>query len=316
MKYFLGSIALITCMCAQAAVYDLPEEGDVIGEIRTVQARENDTLSAIARRYGIGYRELTQANPEVDPWLPGDDTEIVLPTRYILPDAPREGMVLNLSEMRLYFFPPEGTEYAGKVFTFPLGIGREGWSTPLGRTSVVRTASDPAWYPPESIRKEHEEKGDPLPRVVQPGPENPLGEYALYLGMSGYLIHGTNKPAGIGMRVSHGCLRLYPEDIASLYAVTGKGTPVRIVEQPYKRGWSGDRLHLEVHARTAADPSGIPTDNATHMVKKVIAATKDTPDYPVRWDTAERQVSQSQGMPVAIGPQRVTRTAARESDGT
>jgi len=311
MKYLLTPIALLLCACAHAAVYDAPQNGDVIGEVRRIQASADDTLSAIARRYDVGYRELTQANPNVDPWLPGDGTEIVLPTQYVLPEGPREGM-----EMRLYYFPPAESDYAGKVFTYPLGIGREGWATPLGRTRIVRTAAEPTWYPPESIRQEHEEKGDPLPRVVEPGPENPLGEYALYLGMSGYLIHGTNKPAGIGMRVSHGCIRLYPEDIAALYAVAGKGTSVRIVEQPYKLGWHGERLHLEAHPSTADGDARAEIENATRMVEKVIAATKDAPDYPVDWDAAERLAQQSRGVPVAIGPARVTRTAARDTPPT
>lgn len=290
---------------AIAAVYEMPAEGnDVIGELREITVREQDTLVNVARRHNLGYRELRLANPDVDPWLPGEGTVVRLPTRFVLPDAPREGIVLNISEMRLYYFPPAGSSYAGKVVTYPLGIGREGWDTPLGATRIVRTAARPTWYPPESIREEHAKYGDILPRVVPPGPDNPLGEYALYLGFPTYLIHGTNKPAGIGMRVSSGCIRLYPEDIAALYSMAGAGTPVRIIDQPYKAGWLDGTLYIEAHPPDASGRERV--SSYTPLVRILIAATRERPDFPVDWDGAQNAAEIADGVPVAVGsePQR------------
>jgi len=233
---------------AQAAVFPLPPPGsDLVGEVITVRARAEDTLLDIARRHDLGYNEIIAANPGVDPWLPEPGREIVVPARFVLPSAPREGIVINLAEMRLYYFPPPQRDGAGVVMTFPIGIGREGWGTPLGKTRIVEKKRDPAWVVPESIRRERAAQGDPLPPVVPPGPDNPLGRFALRLGMPGYLIHGTNKPFGVGRRISHGCIRMYPEDIEVLFEEVEPGTPVRIVDQPYKLGREGNALYLEAH---------------------------------------------------------------------
>lgn len=304
------AIALLALACcpAGAAVYEAPGPGDdLIGEVTRIRADHEDTLSALARRYNLGYRELRLANPDVDPWLPGEGTEIVLPTQHVLPDAPREGLVLNLAEMRLFYYPPAGSRYAGKVITYPLGIGREGWSTPLGTTRVTRTKAHPDWVPPESIRKEHAEAGDPLPDVVPAGPDNPLGQYALYLGFPSYLIHGTNKPSGIGMRVSHGCIRLYPEDISALYSMVDAGTPVRIVNQPYKVGWHRDRLFLEAHPPDANGEEQV--RSYTPLVKSVIQATRERPDYPVDWQRAQDQGTEASGVPLSIAGNRQANAA-------
>jgi len=228
----------------------LPEDGDLVGEIQLIRARASDTFVDIARSYGLGFDELVAANPAVDPWLPGAGTSVVLPTRFVLPAAPRRGLVLNVAARRLFWFPPGEP---GVVETFPVGIGREGWPTPTGVTTVVSKARDPVWFVPASIRREHAAAGDPLPPRVPPGPDNPLGHRVLGLGLPGYLIHGTNKPAGVGMRVSHGCVRLFPEDIEDLFDAVPVGTPVRIVNQPYLVGWDGADLLLEAHAPLAED---------------------------------------------------------------
>jgi L,D-transpeptidase ErfK/SrfK len=197
--------------------------------------------------FSLGYEEMTRANPDVDIWLPGAGADVLLPTQFILPEAPRDGLVLNVAAMRLYYFAPGDEDGQNTLYTHPIGIGRVGWATPLGTTRITAKVKDPAWYVPASIRKEHAEAGDPLPAVVPPGPDNPLGAHSLRLAMPSYLIHGTNKPAGVGLRVSHGCIRLYPEDIASLYELVPTGTPVHIVEQPYLAGWHGDRLMFSAH---------------------------------------------------------------------
>jgi L,D-transpeptidase ErfK/SrfK len=178
---------------------------------------------------------------------------VVLPTRFLLPDAPREGIVLNIAAKRLFYYPPAVDGEPRVVETYPIGVGREDWATPTGATTVVARTRDPVWFVPASIRKEHEEMGDPLPAQVPPGPDNPLGSRVLQLGLPGYLIHGTNKPAGVGMRVSHGCVRLYPEDIEVLYDQVPVGTPVAIVNQPMLLGRSGNDLLLEAHTPLAED---------------------------------------------------------------
>jgi L,D-transpeptidase ErfK/SrfK len=227
--------------------FALADGQDVVGELQVTRAREEDTFVEFARTYGLGFDELRQANPDVDPWLPGEGTPVVLPTRFVLPDAPREGIVLNVAAKRLYYFPPAADGEQRVVETYPIGIGRAGWATPTGETTVVGRARDPVWFVPTSIRREHAEMGDPLPAQVPPGPDNPLGSRVLQLGLPGYLIHGTNKPAGVGMRVSHGCVRLYPEDIEWLYDRVPDGVPVRIVNQPILFGRVGNDLLLEVH---------------------------------------------------------------------
>ncbi len=217
-----------------------------------------DTLLDIARRYDIGQEQIIRANPDVDRWLPGDGTRVIIPTRYILPAAPREGLVLNVPEMRLYYYPKPKPGETPVVKTFPVGIGRQDWGTPLGLTKIVGKVKDPTWTPPASIRKEHEENGDPLPAVVPAGPNNPLGQYAMRLAIGGgsYLIHGTNKAFGVGMRASHGCIRMMPEDIEYLFQQTPVGTPVRIVSETAKVGWFGGKLYLEIHEPLEEDRVG------------------------------------------------------------
>jgi L,D-transpeptidase ErfK/SrfK len=211
--------------------YD-PKTTGVVGTLQATIARHEDTLSDIARRFNLGYDEVVNANPGVDPWLPGEGRRIVLPTQFVLPDAPHEGLVVNLAALRLYYFPKAGKDEPREVITYPIGIGMVGWATPTGTTKIVSKRTDPYWTPPNSVRKEHAAEGDILPPRVPPGPENPLGAFAMNLGWPSYLMHGTNKPAGVGMRASHGCIRLYPEDIATLFETIPIGTKVTVVNQP------------------------------------------------------------------------------------
>ncbi len=245
---------------------------EVIGRIQVIIARHEDTLPELAKRFNLGYEEIVAANPGVDPWLPQEGTPIVLPTRFVLPDTEREGVVLNVASMRLFYYPKPAKGEQGVVITHPVGIGRQGWATPLGRTKVVAKAEKPTWYVPASVRREHAAKGDPLPAVVPPGPDNPLGEHALRLDMPSYLIHGTNKPFGIGMRVSHGCIRMYPHDIAALYPEIPVGTKVQIVNQPYLMGWSGDGLELEIHEPLVEDVERFGSQYLDELVAQRAAA--------------------------------------------
>lgn len=224
--------------------FTLADEQSMVGELAVVPAGNDDTLSDLARHFGLGYNDIALANPAVDPWIVAEQQPLLLPLQFILPEAPRKGIVLNLANMRMFYFPKQ---QPGNVKTYPVGIGRDGWDTPLGSTQIVAKKANPDWTVPESIHREHQALGDPLPAVIHSGPDNPLGAYAMPLGIGNYLIHGTNKPYGIGMQVSHGCIQMYPEDIETLFHKVDVGTPVRIVHQPYLAAWHDENLYLEVH---------------------------------------------------------------------
>ncbi len=254
MKAFLGfSILIAISLTAFGLTYPLPknQQDSLISkgaeQSTKTTAAEEDTLLDIARRFDLGQNEILLANPKVDRWLPGKGTEVYIPDSRLLPDTPREGLVLNLPEYRLYYFPSNEDEQATEVATYPISIGRQDWDTPLGITEIIEKKENPTWTPPESIKKEHAAQGEILPDVVPAGANNPLGLFALRLGTPGYLIHSTNKPYGVGMRVSHGCIRMYPEDIARLFPKIPVGTPVYIVNQPLKVGWSNNILYIEIY---------------------------------------------------------------------
>ena len=227
-------------------VLESPQQS-VVGSPQIVYASAENTLSDLAREYGLGYDEIVAANPDVDPWLPGDRRPVLLPTQFVVPDVPREGIVLNIASKRLFYFSRAAEGEPQTVMTYPIGIGRVGWETPLGATEVVSKATNPHWFVPASVRREHAELGNPLPSVVPPGPDNPLGAYVLKLEMPGYLIHGTNQPYGVGMRVSHGCVRLYPENIELLFSLVDVGEPVQIINEPYLLGRHNGELYFEAH---------------------------------------------------------------------
>jgi L,D-transpeptidase ErfK/SrfK len=237
-------------LIGHTAVYAPPPPGsDLIGELRYTKAKYEDTLINIAREFSLGQDEIVMANPDVDRWLPGAGKRVLVPRWFILPEAARTGIIVNIPEMRLYYFPGAGkSSPVTQVITYPVSIGRMDWRTPLGTTKVVQKIKDPVWRPPESIKREHAKDGEILPDVVPAGPDNPLGQFAMRLGVPGYLIHGTDarKAYGIGMRVTHGCIRMYPEDIAKLFPLVNVGTPVTLVNQPIKLGWLGDQLYIEV----------------------------------------------------------------------
>ncbi len=235
--------------------YD-PKTVGVVGVLQVTHSRHEDTLPDIARRFNLGFDEVVRANPGVDPWLPGEGTRIVLPTQFVLPDAPAEGLVINVAALRMFYFPKPNKGEQRVVMTFPLGIGKIGWATPIGSTKIVSKRKDPYWTPPESVRKEHEAEGDILPPQVPPGPDNPLGAYAMNLGWPSYLIHGTNKPAGVGLRASHGCIRMYPEDIASIFDGIPVGTKVTVVNQPLLYRWQGDSLYVQSYTPHLEDGRG------------------------------------------------------------
>jgi L,D-transpeptidase ErfK/SrfK len=225
--------------------FEISPDDDVVGHVQVTTVGEHDTLPDIARRFNVGYEEIVRANPGVDPWLPGVGREVVVPTQFVLPFAERKGIVVNIAAMRIYYFPPAQAGEPQVVYTHPIGIGRVGWKTPEGTTKVVTKQKDPVWRPTASIIAEHKKNGEILPRVVPAGPDNPLGRYKFTLGWPSYLIHGTNKPYGVGLRSSHGCLRLYPEDVEKLFSMVNPGTPVTVVNQPFVFGWHQGELYLQ-----------------------------------------------------------------------
>ncbi|MEW6037915.1 MAG: L,D-transpeptidase family protein [Pseudomonadota bacterium] len=269
-------------------------DDSVVGRLASVETRDGDTLSDIARHYGLGFQELTAANPGVDPWVPEAGRRLVLPLQFVLPDAPRKGMVINLATMRLYHFPPQAAE--GAVSTYPVGIGKEGRSTPTGYMTVVRKTEFPTWYPTENIRKDHALKGDPLPAAVSPGPDNPLGDYAMYLSRPQYLIHGTNKPYSIGFRASNGCIRLYPEDIAAVFPEVKTGAAVRIVNQPYLVGRKDGQVYLEAHEPYEELNQARLKAELTARLKRL----EKKEGIALDWPKAEQILSEARGIPVPI----------------
>jgi L,D-transpeptidase ErfK/SrfK len=275
--------------------FQLADGQNIVGSLATVDIRENDTLPDIARHYGLGYNDITIANARLDPWTPQPGSQALLPLRFILPEAPHKGIVLNLANMRLFFYPQK---QPNTLFTYPVGIGRQGWNTPMGSTKIVSKRANPTWTVPESIQREHAEKGDTLPKVVRSGPDNPLGKYAMPLGFPGYLIHGTNKPYGIGMQISHGCVQLYPEDIEVLFNKSKVGMPVQIVHQPYLAAWDQDMLYLEAH-----EPLQKWAKQKPKLKKKLVGELKrisTEQNVSIDWEKVDRIIERADGIPTPI----------------
>jgi L,D-transpeptidase ErfK/SrfK len=292
------------------ARFVLPANGDsVVGAVTTTIAVHDDTLLDIGRRYGVGYEEIIAANPGVDPWLPGAGTEVLIPSRFVIPDAPREGIVVNLPEHRLYYFPPAKAGEPRTVITYPISVGRMDWNTPLGVTKIASKRERPTWYPPKSVREEHARKGNPLPESVPPGPDNPLGEYAMRLAIpsGAYLIHGTNRPAGVGMQVTAGCIRLFPEHIAELYGLVPVGTKVNLVNQTNKVGWGRGTLYVERQA--PLDGTEDPTHSDFAELRRLVEGVLQGRPVEFDWQEAQRVFEQANGVPVALSVP--VRSAAR-----
>ncbi len=305
----LTLVALCSSAAVQALELPLPPPGDdVVGQVQVIKAKYEDTFADLGAANDLGYLEMVAANPGVDPWLPGEGSEVILPTRYVLPPGPREGIVINLAEYRLYYFP----KGQNVVHTFPLGIGREGWGSPLGTGRVTVKTPNPAWYPPQSIREEHAAEGDILPTVVPPGPDNPLGPYKMTLSFPGYLIHGSNKKFGIGMRVSHGCFRMLNHNVLDLAGMVPVGTPVRIINEPYKFGVSSGKVYLEAHAPLddEGDPSVV--DKHTAVINALLKRD-ELSGLRLDWEMVREVVAAEDGIPVPIAAQTEHVVASSDS---
>ncbi|WP_372000548.1 L,D-transpeptidase family protein [Tistrella mobilis] len=282
---------------AAAAAKPVPQgPRGIIGRIETMTAKHEDTLVDLARTLNVGYVELLAANPGVEPWLPGEGTKITVPTAHLLPDVPREGIVVNMGDLRLYYFPKGG----GAPLSFPIGIGREGFATPYGVTRITMKRDGPTWTPTPSMRA----RNPSLPAFVGPGPNNPLGTHAMNLGWQNYVIHGTNRPYGVGRRVSQGCVRLYPEDIIKLFGMTESGTKVTVIDQPAKVQVIDGQLYLEVHPTQLQvdqiEEVGRFTPEAMPEVEPKVAAAATRAGIKVDWEAVTRAVIERTGLPVKV----------------
>lgn len=295
--------AVVAAAPAHAAVYPFPTgAGNIVGHVRVVTARADDTLLDIARHYDVGYREIVAANPHVNPWLPGAGTRVVVPTEYILPPRPWRGIIINVPERRLYYFPPVTARHpTPRVYTFPVGIFQPGWPDPLGTTRIVAKQRMPHWVVPEDIRAQSAAAGNPLPRVVPPGAQNPMGELALETGFPEIYIHGTSRPWGVGMRPSHGCFHMYPENAVTLFRMVPVGTPVRIIDAPYRVGQrSGLRLYLERFKPLAAyHPHGPPGARAAlHAIRRYMKRSRQ--HWAVDWARVRRIARREEPIPTPV----------------
>jgi L,D-transpeptidase ErfK/SrfK len=287
---------------SDASVFTLQADGSaVIGADTIITTHYEDTLLDLARQYSLGYDEIIRANPGVDMWLPGEGRQIVLPGRRILPPGPREGIVVSIPEHRLYYFPSSTRNGPKVVVTYPVSIGKLGRNTPLGRTSVIAKVEHPSWYPTASILKEHADAGDPLPAVVPPGPDNPLGDYKIRLGFGNgtYEIHGTNNPTAVGLAITHGCIRMYPEDVAELFKQLPVGTPVRLINVPVKVAWIGGELLLEAHPPVNAQGEAF-EPNVDQFSDLLRAAVGDT-TVAINWDYAREVLRKADGVIATVG---------------
>src|ERR1700733_6384276 len=297
---------------AAAAVYDLTDPTiQVVGEDLHINTHYSDTLVEIARRYGLGYEEIAGANPKGDPWLPGEGTAIVIPGRHILPPGPRDGLVVNIPEHRIYYFPKPRKGQTPAVVTYPVSIGKMDWQTPMGLTHVVSKEANPSWNPPASVRAEHLANGDPLPNgSIGPGPDNPLGLFAMRLAVhpGDYLIHGTNNPLAVGMAVTHGCIRMYPEDVAAIFPTVAVGTKVYLINVPLKVAFVDGDLLLEAHA--PGDAQGQTIEPVVGDFEQLLNQVLGNTTTAVNWDIAVETLQKADGIPVLVGLQADVSTLA------
>jgi L,D-transpeptidase ErfK/SrfK len=303
----------LAASAASATVYELDEgKPEVFGVDEYVEATYEDTLVDIARRYSLGYEEITRVNPGIDPWLPGKGTKVLIPGRRILPPGPREGIVVNLPEHRLYYFPKPKKGQKPQVITYPVSIGKMDWQTPIGESKIISKQKNPAWHPPEAVRKEHAERGDPLPAVVKAGPDNPLGNYAMRLNITpgAYLIHGTNNPLAVGMAVTHGCIRMYPEDIEALFPLVPVNTKVWLINEPVKVAFVDGELLLEAHP--PVDAEGQVYEPNVPVFSQLLDKALGETTAAVHWDYALEVLQAARGMPVTVGLQAMTEGAPGE----
>tara|TARA_B100001245_G_scaffold236005_1_gene225335 strand:- start:1132 stop:2034 length:903 start_codon:yes stop_codon:yes gene_type:complete len=276
-----------------ASVYEFNKTIQTFGNNEFINAVYEDTLVDIARKYNLGFNEIIRANPNVDKWLPGEGTIIKIPAQHIIPKGFSEkGITINLSEFRGYFIKDN------KLITFPVGLGRMDWKTPLGISTIDLKLEKPAWYPPKSVRDEYKNQGKFLPAEVLPGPDNPLGELAMRISIpGGYFIHGTNRPDGVGMEISHGCIRLFPEDIDYIFQLTDIGTEVIILDQPIKIARIENDIYLQVHPSYSTQYD-YDLDKLRIQIELLI--NNETELIEINWDRVENLLKEQNGLATKV----------------
>ena len=301
-KIYIALLLVVASAPCAATVYELTDPAQrVFGEDQRVQTVYEDTLYDLARHYSLGSEELIRVNPRLDSWIPGADKTVFIPGRHILPPGPHEGIVVNIAEHRLYYYPKPRRHQPQQVISFPVSIGKMDWRTPLGDTQVIAKQKDPWWFPTESVRAEHARDGDILPERVPPGPDNPLGNRALRLaaGKGTYLIHGTNNPIAVGLAVTHGCIRMYPEDIEALFDMVPVGTKVRIVNEPVKVAWVEGELLLEAHP--PVDAQGQSYEPDVEKFSELLRAAVGESTVAIHWDYAREVLARADGVLATVG---------------
>lgn len=296
-RIFLGIFFTFLVTPTIAAVYSLPpENSNIIGEPQIAILQKDQNLQELAQRYGVGYYEVLEANPTLNPKQVQPGTEVIMPTQFILPDAPREGVVVNLAELRLYYYPPDSKE----VMTFPVGIGKAGWETPVTVTAIKDKRVNPLWVVPESVYQDMLKRGYKIDRVWAPGPNNPLGKHAMRLTLQGYDIHGSNRNEGVGRRTSAGCVRMYPDDVAALFARIDVGTKVTIINQPIKLGYKGKTVYLEAHQplKEEIEKTG---GNFVPLLQEQIARAGSSQRMKIDLSTAKVKVAEHTGLVYEVG---------------
>lgn len=295
-KIIVSALLLVCTQTLFAAMFALPQKGnDIVGGIQTAIVQRGDNFPAIAQRYGVTYTGLVEANPGVNPQRPKAGSEVIIPSAYILPDVKRQGIVINHAELRLYYYPP----HENVVYTFPVGIGVEGWLVPQGKMKIIQKEKNPTWYITPAVREELAHKGFNLPPSIGPGPDNPLGDYAMRLTDRTYLIHGVQDPTTVGRRSSSGCIRMYPDDIKQLFSMVPVGTPVTIISQPYKLGWNNGKLFLEAHL-PLQEQQIADSNDFSPLVNSIEKMVGNVP-AEIHWDHAFSLAKQAMGLPEQIG---------------
>jgi len=298
----LGVLSLCIAPCVHATTYTLKGPGDtVVGEDQTVVTVYADTLYDIARKDSLGSEELIRVNPGVDPWLPGAGKRLIVPGRHILPSGPHVGIVVNLPEHRLYYYPKPKRGQPQEVMTYPVSVGKMGRRTPLGTTYVRDKRKNPVWYPTKSILAEHVKDGDPIHTMIPSGPDNPLGLFAMRLAMGDgtYEIHGTNNPIAVGLPITHGCIRMYPDDVAALYPLVAVGTPVRLINEPVKVAWVDGELLLEAHP--PVNEQGESVEPVLGEFSKLFQAAVGDSTVAIDWDYARETLQKADGVLATVG---------------
>jgi len=301
-KTYIALLLTTASTCCRATSYEITSPGQrVFGEDQSVQTVYEDTLYDLARQYSLGSEELIRVNPKIDPWIPGADKTVFIPGRHILPTGPHTGIVINIAEHRLYYYPKPQRHMPQQVITYPISIGKMDWRTPLGLTHVIAKQKDPWWHPTKSVRDEHAKDGDILPAAVPPGPDNPLGSRAMRLaaGNGTYLIHGTNNPIAVGLAVTHGCIRMYPEDVEALYPRVPVGTEVRIINEPVKVAWVNGELLVEVHPPVDAQGQSYEpdVDKFSELLKQAVGKSV----VAIHWDYAREVLGRADGVLATVG---------------